>query len=193
MSIIPNINEAWQGHSGLEVETFLKSQIVAAMTAAGGKIGFVDFANMTMRFWEYEGASQPLVTINLGGTIYNIEANVDLGTVFYILNDEKTKVLTISPVTTQTSIGSDRSDPFPEDYIYTVAVNSGSGYITRIPETSIKSGESSSFDIRPFLNTGDNYIRISITGTTSGQTKTTVCTATLTTLSLTVNHTWQNV
>lgn len=193
MSIIPDINEAWQGHSGLEVETFLKSQIVAAMTAAGGKIGFVDFANMTMRFWEYEGASQPLVTINLGGTIYNIEANVDLGTVFYILNDEKTKVLTISPVTTETSIGSDRSDPFPEDYVYTVAVNSGSGYITRIPETSIRSGGSSSFDIRPFLNTGDNYIRISITGTTSGQTKTTVCTATLTTLSLTVNHAWQNV
>lgn len=193
MAAIQNINEPWNGHTGLEVETFLKSQITAAIAAAGGKIGYVDFANMTMRFWEYEGAAQPLVTIGLGGTVYTINVDVDLGTVFYILQDEASKVLTITPTTTQSSFGSDESEPFTEDYVYTVAVNTGNGYINRIPETSIKTGESSSFDIRPFINTGDNYIRISVTGTTSGQTKTIVCTATLTSLSLTVNHAWQEV
>ena len=87
MAAIQNINEPWNGHTGLEVETFLKSQITAAIAAAGGKIGFVDFVNMTMRFWEYEGAAQPLVTIGLGGTVYTISVDVDLGTVFYILQD----------------------------------------------------------------------------------------------------------
>lgn len=193
MAAIQNINEPWNGHTGLEVETFLKSQITAAIAAAGGKIGFVDFVNMTMRFWEYEGAAQPLVTIGLGGTVYTISVDVDLGTVFYILQDEASKVLTITPSTTQSSFGSSESEPFTEDYVYTVAVNTGNGYVPRIPETTIHTGESASFDIRPFINTGDNYIRISVTGTTSGQTKTVVCTATLTSLSMNVNHTWQNV
>ncbi|MBQ8070931.1 MAG: leucine-rich repeat protein [Bacteroidales bacterium] len=194
MAAIQNINEPWNGHTGLEVETFLKSQITAAIAAAGGKIGYVDFANMTMRFWEYEGAAQPLVTIGLGGTVYTVNVDVDLGTFFYILQDETSKVLTITPTTMQSSFGSDESEPFTEDYVYTVAVNTGNGYVDRTPaEHSIHTGESASFDIRPFINTGDNYIRISVTGTTSGQTKTIVCTATLTSLSLTVNHAWQEV
>lgn len=191
MSAIQDLSEAWAGHTGLEVETFLKQQIGSAIAAAGGKVGFVEMVGTDLKFYDSEGGTV-IATISLGGDVYNISIDTSTGQVFYILADETEKIVTITPSTTVSAFGSQESEPFPEGYSYVVAVNTGGGYINRITG-EINVGESGSFDIRPFLATGDNYIRIAVTGLTSGQTKTVVLTGTLTTLTMSVNHAWQNV
>lgn len=193
MANIEDLNEAWAGHSGLEVETFLKAQLTALSAALGGKFGHVEFNSQTMTVTFYdEPGGTVLGTIQLGGQIYTIAMACNLSQVFYVLADETQKIMTITPSTTVSSFGSSAQEPFPESYTFKVAVNSGAGYIDRV-EGTIETGGSASFDLKPYLSTGDNYIRVSVTGTSSGQTKTTVFTGTLTTLTMSCNHTWQNV
>jgi len=193
MANIQNLTEAWAGHSGLEVESFIKSQLTALAASVGDKFGYVDFntQTMTISFYDEQGGTV-LGSVQLGGQIYTISVDSNLSQVFYVLADEATKMMTITPSTTVSSFGSSTQEPFPESYTYVVAVNSGSGYIDRVVG-SIPVGGSATFDIKPFLATGDNYIRIAVTGTSSGQTKTSVFTGTLTTLTMSCNHMWQNV
>lgn len=193
MANIADINEPWAGHSGLEVEDFLKAQLTALSAALGGKFGHVEFNSQTMTITFYdEPGGTVLGTVQLGGQIYTIAMACNLSQVFYVLADETQKIMTITPSTTVSSFGSSTQEPFPEPYTFKVAVNSGAGYIDRV-EGSIETGGSASFDLKPYLSTGDNYIRVSVTGTSSGQTKTTVFTGTLTTLTMSCTHTWQNV
>ena len=194
MADIIDINEAWAGHSGLEVERFVKNQMTRILAASEGKFGATAFnpQTMTITFYDQPGGT-PLGNIQLGGDIYTITPNCNLPQIFYILADESSKMMTIAPTTSKSSFGSSESQPFPEGYSYVVAVNTGSGYIDRIGPEVIQPNGSATFDIKPFLATGDNYIRIAITGLTSGQTTTVVFTGTLTTLSLSCNHSWQNV
>lgn len=191
MSDIININEAWAGHSGLEVETFLKRQIGAAISSIGGRFGDVVLSGSSLIFYDSPGGSV-LKTISLSGDVYNIDIACNLGQVFYILADEVTKQMTITPSTTVSPFGSSQSQAFPEAYDYVVAVDNGGGYVPRVTGTIPLNG-SATFDIRPFLSTGDNYIRVIVTGQTSGQVRTMVFTGTLTSLSLNVSHLWQNV
>ena len=193
MANIENLAEAWDGHSGLEVESFIKSQLTALAASLGGKFGHVAFnaQTMTITFYDQPGGTV-LGSVQLGGQVYTIDIQSNLSQVFYVLADETTKMMTITPSTTVSSFGSSTQEPFPEPYTYVVAVNSGSGYVDRV-DGSITTGGSATFDLKPFLSTGDNYIRVSVTGTSSGQTRTMVFTGTLTTLTMSCNHTWQNV
>lgn len=193
MANIEDLTEAWAGHSGLEVESFLKSQLTLLAASIGGKFGHVAFNSQTMMitFYDQPGGTV-LGTVQLGGQVYTIDIACNLSRVFYILADETEKIMTITPSTTVSSFGSSTSEPFPEPYTYIIAVNSGSGY-RDVAEGNITTGGSASVNLKPFLATGDNYIRVSVTGTSSGQTNTTVFTGTLTTLTMSCNHTWQNV
>lgn len=193
MANIENLTEAWAGHSGLEVESFIKAQLTGLAASLGGKFGHVAFNSQTMMitFYDQPGGTV-LGTVQLGGQVYTIDIACNLSQVFYVLADETEKIMTITPSTTVSSFGSSSQEPFPEPYTYVVAVNSGSGYIDRVTG-NITTGGSASFDLKPYLSTGDNYIRVSVTGTSSGQTRTTVFTGTLTTLTMSCNHTWQNV
>lgn len=191
MSAIQNINEPWENHSGLEVETFLKSQLVATLASIGGKIGYVEMVGTDLKFYDEEGGTV-IATIPLGGDVYTISINPNVQQTFYVLADETTKIIEITPSTEVGSFGSQTTEDFPEDYTYIVAVNTGNGYINRL-SGSITNNQTASFDIRPFLANGDNYIRVSVTGTTSGQTKTMVFTGTLTSLTLSCSHTWNAI
>lgn len=191
MADIPNLNEAWNGHSGLEVETFLKRQFSLASASLSGKYGYVEFdsSSLALRFYDQQGGTQ-LSNIQLGGDVYAVSVDCNLTQTFYVLADEVTKMMTITPSTTVSPFGSSSSSSYPEGYTYTVAVNTGTGYVPRITGTIAING-SATFDIRPFLAMGDNYIRISVTGTSSGQTRTIVYTGTLTSLTMSCRHTWQ--
>lgn len=191
MSAITDITEAWRGHSGLEVETFLKQMLGSTVASLGGKIGYVELVGSTLNFYDEEGGNV-ISTISLSGDVYNIAISSNLDQVFYVLADETSKILTFTPSTTVSPFGSTDSQPFPESYSYVLAVNNGGGYVPRATG-NIASGGSASVDIRPFLANGDNYIRVTVTGDTSGQVRTAVFTGTLTTLTLSVSHAWQNV
>lgn len=186
MANIQNISEAWAGHSGLEVETFLKSQLSSLVDL---KFGYVEWSGTNLVFYDKEGGTQ-ISSISLGGEIYSINIESDLGTVFYILGTETTKNLTLTPTTTKGEFGSSETEPYPEGYSYTMSVDSGNGYVPRL-QGNIGIGESLTVDVRPYVIPGDNYIRFSFTGSSSGQTKSLICTATLTSLYLTCNHPWQ--
>lgn len=191
MSAIQNINEPWRDHSGLEVETFLKAQIVSTIASVGGKIGYVEMVGTDMKFYDYEGGTV-IATIPLGGDVYTITVLSNVTQSFYVLADEATKIMEITPSTVVGSFGSSVTEDFPEDYSYIVAVNTGNGYVNRL-SGNIANDQTASFDIRPFLATGDNYVRVSVTGLTSGQTKTVVYTGTLTTLTMSCNHDWNTI
>ena len=189
MANIDNINDPWAGHSGLEVETFIKQQLAQI----DQKFGYAEFNTQTTSivFYDEEGGTQ-LFTLPLGGEIYDIAINANMSQIFYVLRDEAEKIMTISPTTTLSYFGSHDSQDFPESYTYVVSVDTGSGYTPK-RSGEIPTGGSASFDVKPYLVTGDNYIRISITGATSGKVKSFVYTATLTTLSMSCDHAWQNV
>lgn len=193
MANIPDANEPWAGHSGLEVETFIKGQMQTLSMALGGKFGYVTYNPQTMAlvFYDQQGG-QTLGTIQLGGDVYTIDLHCNLSQVFYVLADENSKIMTIAPTTTKTPFGGGTSQDVPERYTYSVYVNSGSGYVPKL-SGEINVGGSVSFDVKPYLLTGDNYIRVSVTGETSGQTQTTIFTGTLTSLFLSCSHAWQNV
>lgn len=190
MSAITDITEAWKGHSGLEVETFLKQMLGSTVASLGGKIGFVELVGSTLTFYDEEGGNV-LSAISLSGDVYNIAIASNLPQAFYVLGDEASKVMTLTPSTTVSPFGSTTSTPFPETYHYQVAVNTGGGYVIRLDDYTHQSGESISFDVKSWLVQGDNFIRVTMEGQTSGQVRSVVYTATLTNLWMTVSHTWQ--
>ena len=102
MAEIETLNEPWNGHSGLEVETFLKSQITRALAAADGKFGYATYnpETMSLVFYDYQGGTV-LSTITFSGDVYTIDLHANLPQVFYILADETTKVMTIAPTTSK--------------------------------------------------------------------------------------------
>ena len=191
MSAINDITESWAGHSGLEVETWLKNIITSNISSMGGKIGDVVLAGSSLVFYDEPGGTV-LKTISLSGDVYNIAIDCNLDQVFYVLSDEPVKQMTIAPSTTVSPFGSQESQTFPEAYSYVVSINNGGGYIPRATG-NIASGGSATINLRPYLSTGDNFIRVVVTGESSGQVRTMVLTGTLTTLTMSVNHAWQTV
>lgn len=190
MGSIGNIQEPWHGHTGLEVETFIKSQLSAL---ASLKFGRVEWDGSSLTFYDEEGGTI-IQSVSLGGEVYTITVDSDLGTAFYVLGSETTKVITLTPTTEVGSIGSSEREPFPEAYTLAMAIDNGSGY-RPIPlpseQSNIPVGGSSSIDLRPYVINGNNYIRFTFTGLTSGQVKSMICTATVTSLQMSCNHTWQ--
>ena len=190
MSAITDITEAWRGHSGLEVETFLKQMLGSTVASLGGKIGYVELVGSTLTFYDEEGGNV-ISAISLSGDVYNIAIASNLPQAFYVLGDETSKIMTLTPSTTVSPFGSTTHTPFPETYHYQIAINTGSGYVMRLDDYTHSSGESVSFDVKNWLVQGDNYIRVTMEGQTSGQVRSVVYTATLTNLWMTVSHTWQ--
>ena len=194
MANINDITEPWNGHSGLEVETWLKQQLSSQLALIGDKFGDAAFTGSEFVFYDEPGGTV-LLRVPLTGDVFTIDLHCDTPQAFYVLGDETSKTMTIAPTTSKGSIGSSETEPYPEDYTYRVEVNNGSGYITRIPETLIRQSEggTATFEIRNFLSVGDNFIRVVVTGQSSGQVRSSVFTATVTTLWLTVSHAWQTV
>lgn len=194
-----NINTNWNGDEstgglpvkGSRVQEFLRKQLVQLNTATEGKFGAAKYEGGVIRFYDEEGGKE-LGSIKLTGTSYSITLDSNRGPNFNVLTSDTDAKITFTPSTTAIEMGQSQGVPFPEDYLFTMEVDSGSGYTDRTPaDNAIRSGGSATVDIRNYIKTGSNRIRIIVTGATSQQTRTTVWTANLTTLSMTCNHTWE--
>lgn len=152
------------------------------------RFGFARYSGGTIYFYDEDGGTV-LSSVTLSGTIYNISIALNVDLIFSVLTGDTNKYITITPSTTAGALG-EEGTAFPENYSYIVAIDTGSGYINRF-NGNISSGGSATIDIRAFLAVGTNKVRISVTGTESGQTKTSILTATLTSLMLNCYHTWQ--
>ena len=193
MAEITDITELWEGHAGFEIENFLKEQLSylrsTLSTIVSSRYGYSEYRQGTIYFYDEQGGTV-INSLTLSGTIYYVDFTVDENPVFSVLTGDQNKYLTIYPSSKSGSIG-EAGTNFPENYTYIVAIDTGTGYVNRF-NGNISSGSSATFDVRPYLAVGSNRIRISVTGTESGQTKTSILTATLTSLSLNCNHTWYN-
>lgn len=194
-----NINTNWNGDEstgglpvkGSRVQEFLRKQLVQLNTATEGKFGAAKYEGGVIRFYDEEGGKE-LGSIKLTGTSYSITLESNRGPNFNVLTSDTDAKITFTPSTTAIEMGQSQGVPFPEDYTFTMEVDSGTGYTDRTPaDNAIRSGGSATVDVRNYIKTGSNRIRIIVTGATSQQTRTTVWTANLTTLSMTCNHTWE--
>ena len=168
--------------------TSIRSELASVVSRIAGKFGDVAYRQGTIYFYDEPGGTV-IDSVTLSGTIYTINIDLNVDPVFSVLTGDTNKYITITPSTTAGALG-EQGTAFPENYTYVVAIDTGTGYVNRFTG-NIASGNSATVDIRTFLAIGTNKIRISVTGTESGQTKTSILTATLTSLMLNCSHTWQ--
>ena len=191
---IPNINTDWQGYSGKSVQDFIKKMLRQTISELGGKFGHVTYESGQMRFYDTDGGTS-LGAVTITGTSYtvNVETNHKSNNIV-VLTSDISSIITLTPTTESIEFGSTVKEDFPEDYTFKLEIDSGQGYIDRTPTNNIiKNGESVDVEIRRYLTTGINKVRIVVTGATSGQPKTLVFSVTLTSLSLNVEHPWHQV
>lgn len=178
----------------LELVSTIKDQVRQNIADIGGKFGSVAYEGGVIRFYDSDGGTQ-LGAVTITGTSYtvNVETNITSSN-FTVLTSDEQAIITLTPTTQSMEFGSSVGEDYPEDYTFKLEVDSGSGYVDRTPESnSIKQGGSASVDIRSFLRTGINRVRIVVTGASSNQPRTLGYTVTLTSLSLSCNHPWHKV
>ena len=192
MAEIKDLNESWSSdHDGDEVEAFIKRMIREVIAELGEKYGGVSFESGAIRFYDEDGGKQ-LGAVTITGTSYsvNIDTNIQ-STNFTVLTSDESYPITLTPTTQSMEFGSAEKNDYPEDYIFSLEVDNGVGYIDRTPENNtIRQGETASVDIRPYVKVGTNRVRIVVTGVSSEQPKTLGYSVTLTSLSLSCNHPW---
>lgn len=194
MAEIKDLQESWEGHSGKEVESFIKDKIRQSIADINGKFGNVSYEGGVMRFYDSEGGTQ-LGAVTITGTSYtvSVKTNIDSSN-FTVLTSDTSYPITLTPTTKSTEFGSSVSEDYPEDYTFKLEVDNGKGYIDKTPQNNnIRQGETVSVDIRPHLSIGINRVRVVVTGVSSNQPRTLGYTVTMTTLSLSCKHPWQTV
>lgn len=177
--------------SGESVQKYLKQRLASLQSGLATKPSHGTFENGKLRFYEEEGDTQPIFEINFSSTITVITVTNNLGNSFTVLTSEDSKIMTIGATTKQGDIMDDVSEyqDVNEDYTYNVSIDNGNGYVQRY-SGDLETGGNVSFDIHPYLAVGTNRIKVAVTGKDTDTTRTMIYTATLTALSLTVNHAW---
>ena len=190
MADIVNLNEEWQGHSGAEVQAFLKQAIAHAQATANEKVGYVEYSGGLISFYTDETKATKVGEVVLSGNIYTVEITASEQSTFNVLSSETSKIITFSAASTISTIGGTPS-PFVEDYTYVVSVDNGTGEFKEKQTGSLRSGSTASVNIRSWLTTGENRLRISVTGNESRQQSTKIFTVNVTTLTLESSYHWE--
>lgn len=195
---IPDLQEDWGydkknglPYSGQSVQDFIKKMIGQTINDIGMKYGAVSYESGAIRFYDQEGGSQ-LGAVTITGTSYSVSVatNTQSSNITVLTSDDVYPIV-LTPTTTSMEFGSAEQTPYPEDYTFKIEIDAGNGYIDRTPQiNTIKQGSSVSFDIRPYLKVGTNRMRIVVVGASSEQPKTLSYTVTLTALSFSCNHIW---
>ena len=154
------------------------------------KFGHAVYEGGAIKFYDEPGGTE-LASVQLVGDSYVVSVETSVETIFSVLTGDTTTPITISADTKRyASVGAE-GEAYPENYTYSVAVDTGTGYVIRIANAALAHSGESTFDVRSWLVTGSNRIRISVTGSTSGATKTIVLTAQVTSLTLSCRHNWR--
>ena len=191
---IPSLTSDWgldandelqRPFSGRAVQKLIREQLSELHNA---KFGHVAYDAGVITFYD-EDQGTVLTTLPLSGIIYTINLATTTPQIFNVLTSDSIKTISIMPSSKEGTIGSELVDFF-EDYTWIMSVDSGSGFVN-VSNGNCLNGSAFSVDIRPYVKVGLNRIRFSVTGLLSNQTKSTVFTANLTSLTLTCAHTWQ--
>lgn len=177
-------------YSGESIQKFIKKTIRSLMVDVGDKFGDVQYEGGALRFYSESGGTQ-LGAVTITGTSYTVNVKTNVSSNITVLTTDETFPITIEATTKSMEFGSAVQEDFPEDYFYKVEIDTGSGYVDRTPENNtIKEGGQASVDIRRYVVTGNNRIRLVVTGAISGQPRTLTFNANLTSLALSCKHQW---
>ena len=194
---IPNFDADWgqdlndeklRPYSNGAVQRFLKSKIQEQMSTLEGKIGWLRYEGGNIIFYDKQDGNR-IGSIELSGTIYAIELVANVKTNFFVLTTEKTKYISITPSSKSGTIGGSMNELI-EDYTYVFSVDNGNGVYKEIKSGECTNGNSFREDIRNYITTGTNRIRVIVTGKESNQSKSIIFTCSLTNLQLTCNMSW---
>lgn len=189
MADIQNMTEDWQGHSGAEVQAFLKQQIAAAQAAAGEKIGYVEYTGNAFYFYEDDTKQHLISTVTLSGYVYRIDIATSEESPVNVLSSDTSKSITFSAQSYRGTVGTEMT-PYEEDHAYVIGIDNGSGTFNTIQTGTLIGGASGTVNIRRHLTTGANRLRITMTGVESNQQSSKIMQVNLTTLTLDVNFAW---
>lgn len=187
------MNTDWQGYSGQSVQDFIKKMIRETLDGLDSKIGNVVYRDGKIEFYDQIGGTL-ISSVTLTGTSYSVDVQTDRPSrSLTVLTTDKEYLIKVTPTTSQMAFGNPDKQEFYEDYIFKLEVDAGNGYLDKTPpDYTIRQGETKAIDIRPYLTLGSNRLRITVTGVQSGQSGVLGYTASLTTMSLSCKHTWQN-
>lgn len=193
MAEIIDIKTPWEGRTGKEVESFLKS-------ALNGKLGdlYIDPSTWTFYFFKDEEDKQKF--INGDTSVWYKSADLDVSkkmqqvkiindmesTILYFTTQEESNVITVGFISQEKNFGEDNYTEVYENAYFTVEVdksNTGS-YVTVVENKRVINGEKLSVDVKNYLATGQNKVRITCTGEQSGKRDTILFTANVTTMYL---------
>ena len=191
MADIISINEPWDGqHTGDEIERFLKQQLVSIKANADSKIGYVEYSSGRIAFYEDNSKETLVGDVVLSGVVYNVEITASEPNTFNVLSSDTSKTLTFSAKSFFSPIGQAVMNPFVEDYTFTASVDSGTGIFVEKQSGSFRQTDEVSLQIRSWLTTGENRLRIAVTGMESHQQSVKIFTVNVTSLTLDVAFSW---
>ena len=192
---ILNIYEDWGNdsrnnlpYSNRAVQQFIKEQILLNKSEVGDKIGWLTMDGSNIIFLDKQDGTE-LGSLTLSGVIYAINFESDTKTTFFVLTSEETRFVSIKPSTQSGTIGGSMNE-FIEDYTYSFSVDNGNGIYKEFKQGECMNGESFREDIRPYITTGANRIRVIVKGKESGQSKSLIFSVSLTNLQLTCSYSW---
>ena len=193
MAEIQNIQESWEGHTGLEVEQFIKREVSNTITTLGSKFGAVAYEEGQIKFYDEDNGTL-LRTVSLTGTSYSVNVATDKSPTFNVLTNDESCIISITPSTSAMEIGSPDKEDFLEDYTFKLEVDNGAGFVDRTPaNNTIKNKETIGVEVRSNLTVGLNRVRIIVTGNESRQVRAMGFAVTLTSLTFNCTHAWYQV
>ena len=188
MADIRDLLEPWNGHTGSEIEGFLKSEINKLIGTTDKKVGWLSYENGNIVMYDEQDGTQ-IGVVSLSGTVYSLSLTSISPSSFYVLRDDITAYIELTPQSKSGEIGQTLS-PFDEDYIYTVLVDGGSGTFVEKTSGTCESGNNILVNVRDYLSMGTNRVKISVRGIDSQQSRTLVYAITVASLSLNCNFDW---
>ena len=176
--------------SALSTSSVNPVQNKVVTTALNTKFAGISFVEGVLHLYADAGKTIEVASITLGATSYVVSQNCDHESGFYVLTGESEHIVTIAPTTLSSVFGTQA--PFVENYNVSIAVKNGSGsYETKVT-TTLQSGHSYSFDIKPWIVRGDNTLKVSVTGQSSQVSTEAEYGCSLTELTFACNFSWWN-
>lgn len=188
MADINDFLEPWHGHSGSEVQRFLKNEFSKLIENTDKKVGWLSYENGNIVMYDEQDGTQ-IGVMSLSGIIYALTLDSITPSTFYVLRDDTSAYIELTPQSKSGEIGHTLS-PFTEDYVYSVLVDGGSGTFVEKASGTCESGNNIRVNVRDYLSMGTNRVKLSVSGVDSLQTRTFVYAITVASLSLNCNFDW---
>lgn len=193
MAEIIDLTTPWEGRTGKEIESLLKNELNARFGAF-----YIDGSTFTFYFFKSEEDKQKFldgdtsVWYQSGGLdaskkMQKVKIINDMeSTILYFTTQEEQSVITVGFISQEKDFRDENYTEVYENAFFTVEVdksNTGS-YVTVVENKRILNGEKLSVDVKNYLATGQNKVRVTCVGEESGAKDVVLFTANVTTMYL---------